>query len=68
MGKRLENSEGGVVMKCMKCGNEAYKSTTTEACPFCDKAPDRQRWGSYIRKLQKIEHLNYTKMFKILEK
>ena len=31
MGSRLEDQEGGSAMKCMKCGKEAFKSTTTEA-------------------------------------
>ena len=34
MGTRLENSQGGSQMKCMKCGQESYKSTTTEAVEF----------------------------------
>ena len=31
MDTRLENQKGVTTMKCMKCGKEAYKSTTTEA-------------------------------------
>ncbi len=30
MGAGFENQKGGKKMKCMRCGKEAYKSTTSE--------------------------------------
>ena len=68
MGKRLENSEGGKVMKCMKCGKEAYKSTTTEAiemgfgllvirnipCYKCDECDEIFYTGDVTEKIERI--------------
>lgn len=31
MARGFEDKEGTITMKCMRCGREAYKSTTTEA-------------------------------------
>lgn len=31
MGIEFENKKEGVTMKCMRCGNNAYQSRTTEA-------------------------------------
>lgn len=71
MGKRLENSEGGKVMKCMKCGKEAYKSTTTEAiemgfgllvirnipCYKCDECDEIFYTGDVAEKIERISEM-----------
>lgn len=66
--KRLEDQEGGNNMKCMKCGREAYKSTTTEAvemeigllvirnipCYKCDECDEIFYTGDVAAKIEKI--------------
>lgn len=68
MGSRLENQEGGAVMKCMKCGKEAFKSTTTEAielgfgvlvirnipCYKCVECDDIFYTGDVAQKIEEI--------------
>jgi len=69
MGLRLEDKEGGIIiMKCMKCGRNAYKSTTTEAielgfgvlvirnipCYKCDECDEIFFTGDVVKNIEKI--------------
>lgn len=68
MGKRLEDSKGGDWMKCMKCGKESYKDTTTEAielgfgvlvirnipCFKCSECDEIFYTGDVVQKLEQI--------------
>ena len=68
MGERLENAEGGTEMNCMKCGREAYISTTTEvfelgfgilvvrniSCYKCEECDEIFYTGDVVKKLEQI--------------
>ena len=68
MGNRLENKEGGAIMKCMKCGRDAFKSTTTEAielgfgvlvirnipCYKCEECDEIFYTGDVAQKIEEI--------------
>lgn len=75
MGSWLEDPKGGNKMKCMKCGREAYKSTTTEAieiefgllvirnipCYKCDECDEIFYTGDVAQKIERI--INMVKSF-----
>lgn len=64
----MEEQKRGIEMKCMKCGIEAYKSTTTEAiemevgllvirnipCYKCDECDEIFYTGDVARKIERI--------------
>ncbi len=68
MGSGLKNKKGGSKMKCIKCGNDTYKSTTTEAieldggvlvirnipCYKCETCDEIQFSGDVVERLEKI--------------
>ena len=68
MGNRLENKKGGSIMKCMKCGRETFKSTTTEAielgfgvlvirnipCYKCEECDEIFYTGDVAQKIEEI--------------
>jgi YgiT-type zinc finger domain-containing protein len=68
MGERFKNEKEGRQMKCMKCGRNAYKSTTCEAielgvgllvirnipCYKCDECDEIFYTGDVMQKLEEI--------------
>lgn len=64
----MEEQKRGIEMKCMKCGREAYKSTTAEAiemevgllvirnipCYKCDECDEIYYTGDVARKIERI--------------
>lgn len=68
MGIRFENQKGENQMKCMRCGREAYKSTTSEAiemgfgllvirnipCYKCLECDDILYTGDVVKKIEEI--------------
>lgn len=75
MGIRLENQKGAI-MKCMKCGKEMFKSTTTEAielgfgvlairnipCYKCTECDEIFYTGDIVQKIEEI-----TERIKLLD-
>ena len=73
MGTGFENTKGGNKMKCIRCGNEIYKSMTTEAveldggvlvirnipCYKCETCDEIHFTGDVIKQLEKI--INFAK-------
>ncbi len=71
MGSRLCDPEGGNKMKCMKCGKDAYKSTTTEAielsfgvlvirnipCYKCEECDEIFYTGDVVEKIEKVTEM-----------
>ena len=76
MGSGLENKKGVTAMKCMKCGKEAFKSTTTEAielgfgvlvirnipCFKCEVCDEIFYTGDVALKIEKITEMVKTLM------
>ena len=68
MGSGSQDPEGGNKMKCMKCGKDAYKSTTTEAieldfgvlvirnipCYKCRECDEILYTGDVVQQLEQI--------------
>ncbi len=68
MGVGFENQEGGNQMKCMRCGKQAYKSTTSEAiemgfgllvirnipCYKCLECDEIFYTGDVVKKIEEI--------------
>ena len=71
MGSRPQDPEGGDKMKCMKCGKDAYKSTTTEAieldfgvlvirnipCYKCEECDEIYYTGDVAEKIEKVTEM-----------
>jgi YgiT-type zinc finger domain-containing protein len=65
---RFENEKGGSLMKCMKCGRETFKSTTSEAielefgllvirnipCWKCEECDEVFYTGDVVQKIEEI--------------
>ena len=71
MGSGSQDPEGGNKMKCMKCGKDAYKSTTTEAieldfgvlvirnipCYKCEECDEIYYTGDVAEKIEKVTEM-----------